>query len=222
VTRDNLLPTKATLAAALLAAGIVTPLLQGCGAFVVAGATYGAAVVYDRRDEKTVLDDETIEMQARVAHFQNPDIRKQSRLAVTSYNHTALITGQARTAEISDRYARLVSNLPDVKQVYNEAEIGPNVSFTQLSTDTYLTSRAKLAIQSIDLPGFDALRVKVVTENGVVYLMGLVTPEEADATADKVRRIPGVKRVVKLFEHVQPTRGPSQTQTQSRPRLGTA
>jgi osmotically-inducible protein OsmY len=204
-------PAVSVLAAAILSAVIATPLLQGCGAFVVAGATYGAAVVYDRRDEKTVLDDETIEMQARVAHFQNPDIRKQSRLAVTSYNHTALITGQARSAEISDRYARLVSNLPKVKQVYNEAEIGPNISLTQISTDTYLTSRAKLAIQSVDLPRFDALRVKVVTENGIVYLLGLVTPEEADATADKVRRIPGVKRVVKLFEHIEPKRGPAQT-----------
>jgi osmotically-inducible protein OsmY len=204
-------PAASVLAAAILSAVIATPLLQGCGAFVVAGATYGAAVVYDRRDEKTVLDDETIEMQARVAHFQNPDIRKQSRLAVTSYNHTALITGQARSAEISDRYARLVSNLPKVKQVYNEAEIGPNISLTQISTDTYLTSRAKLAIQSVDLPRFDALRVKVVTENGIVYLLGLVTPEEADATADKVRRIPGVKRVVKLFEHIEPKRGPAQT-----------
>jgi osmotically-inducible protein OsmY len=210
-TPPTRLPAASVLAAAILSAVIATPLLQGCGAFVVAGATYGAAVVYDRRDEKTVLDDETIEMQARVAHFQNPDIRKQSRLAVTSYNHTALITGQARSAEISDRYARLVSNLPKVKQVYNEAEIGPNISLTQISTDTYLTSRAKLAIQSVDLPRFDALRVKVVTENGIVYLLGLVTPEEADATADKVRRIPGVKRVVKLFEHIEPKRGPAQT-----------
>jgi osmotically-inducible protein OsmY len=222
MTRHKLFPTQAALVAALLAAGVATPLLQGCGAFVVAGTTYGAAVVYDRRDEKTILDDETIEMQARVAHFQNPDIRKQSRLSVTSYNRKALITGQARSAEISDRYARLVSNLPDVRQVYNEAEIGPNISFTQISTDTYLTSRAKLAIQSIDLPGFDMLRVKVVTENGIVYLMGLVTPEESDATAEKVRRIPGVKGVVKLFEYIEPQRGPSQTQTQAGLSLGTA
>lgn len=62
------------------------------------------------------------------------------------------------------------------------------------------------------------LRVKVVTENGIVHLLGLVTPEEADATADKVRRIPGAKRVVKLFDYVEPKRGQSQTQVQARPR----
>jgi osmotically-inducible protein OsmY len=82
------------------------------------------------------------------------------------------------------------------------------ISLKQLTTDAYLTSRAKLAIQSVDLPGFDALRVKIVTENGVVYLMGLVTPEEADATAEKVRRIPGVTRVVKIFEYVEPKTAP--------------
>lgn len=195
--------TRATLIAAVFAAAVTAPLIQGCGAFIVAGTTYGAAVVYDRRDERTVFDDEVIELQARKAHLTNPDFRQHSQLKVTSYNYEALITGQAETAEISDRFAHVVSQLPKVKQVYNEAEIGPRISFAQLSTDTYLTSRAKLAIQSIDLPGFDALRVKVVTENAVVYLMGLVTPEEAEATVEKVRRIPGVARVVKLFQDVE-------------------
>jgi osmotically-inducible protein OsmY len=179
-------------------------LLQGCGPAIVVGASYGAAVMYDRRDDRTVIDDEVIELQARHAYLQNPDISKPSQLKVTSYNYTALITGQAETEQISGRFAHVVSQVPKVKQVYNEAEIGPMISLKQLTTDAYLTSRAKLAIQSIDLPGFDALRVKIVTENGVVYLMGLVSPEEADATAEKVRRIPGVTRVVKIFEYVEP------------------
>jgi osmotically-inducible protein OsmY len=194
------LPTAALLIAAVIASGT----LPGCGPAIVVGASYGAAVMYDRRDDRTVLDDEVIELQARHAYLQNPDISKQSQLKVTSYNYTALITGQAETTEISDRFAHVVSQLPKVRQVYNEAEIGPMISFKQLTTDAYLTSRAKLAIQSVDLPGFDALRVKIVTENGVVYLMGLVTPEEADATAEKVRRIPNVTRVVKIFEYVEP------------------
>jgi len=194
------LPTTALL----IAATVAPALLQGCGPVIVAGATYGAAVMYDRRDDRTVFDDEVIEFQARDAYLKNPDISKHSQLKVTSYNYTALITGQAETEQISGRFAHVVSQVPKVKQVYNEAEIGPMISLKQLTTDAYLTSRAKLAIQSIDLPGFDALRVKIVTENGVVYLMGLVSPEEADATAEKVRRIPGVTRVVKIFEYVEP------------------
>jgi osmotically-inducible protein OsmY len=197
-------PMNVRKVAIVLSAAIIASVLQGCGPAIVVGATYGAAVVYDRRPDRTVFDDEVIEFQARDAYLKNPDISKHSQLKVTSYNYTALITGQAETEQISDRFAHVVSQLPKVKQVYNEAEIGPMISFKQLTTDGYLTSRAKLAIQSIDLPGFDALRVKIVTENGVVYLMGLVTPEEGDATAEKVRRIPGVTRVVKIFEYVEP------------------
>jgi osmotically-inducible protein OsmY len=201
------------LALAALAVLLAATLLQGCGAFVVAGATYGAAVVYDRRSEGTVLDDELIELRARNAYLQDDDIRLGSRLKVTSYNYTALITGRAETQQVADQYARLISELPKVKRVYNEAEIGPGIPLSQLARDGLLTSRAKLAIQSIDLPGFDALRVKVVTENAVVYLMGLVTPEEGDATAEKVRRVPGVKRVVKIFEYVEPQRRESRNDT---------
>jgi len=192
-----------TTVAVVIATALIAPTMQGCGPAIVVGASYGASVMYDRRDDRTVFDDEVIEFQARDAYLKNPDISKHSQLKVTSYNYTALITGQVETAELSDRFAHVVSQLPKVKQVYNEAEIGPMISVKQLTTDAYLTSRAKLAIQSVDLPGFDALRVKIVTENGVVYLMGLVTEQEGDATAEKVRRIPGVTRVVKIFEYIQ-------------------
>lgn len=194
----------APLIALLLAATSTATLLSGCAAVVVAGAGLGAAVVHDRRDADVVLDDEVIEFQARDAYGKSPEIKKNSQLKVTSYAYTALITGQAETPQIADRYARIVAQLPKVKQVYNEAEIGPKLSLGQAANDTMLGSRAKVAIQSVNLPGFDALRVKVVAENGVLYLLGLVTPEEGDATAEKVRRIPGVVRVVKLFEYIEP------------------
>jgi osmotically-inducible protein OsmY len=198
-------------AAALLSAGAVIGGLSGCGAMVVAGATYGAAVAYDRRSADVVIDDELIELRARDAYLKNPEISERSRLRVTSYNYRALVTGQAQTAQIADRFARLAAQLPKVKAVYNEAEVGPVLGVAQIGKDTMLASRAKVAIQSVDLPGFDALRVKVVAENGVVYLLGLVTPEEGDATAEKVRRIPGVKRVVKIFEYIEPERPSSHT-----------
>jgi osmotically-inducible protein OsmY len=189
---------------ALAVATLLSTTLSGCAPLVVAGAAYGAAVVYDRRSADVVLDDEVIELQAKDAYLKNPDLSRHSSLRATSYAHTVLITGQAESAQVADRYARVVAQLPKVKQVYNEAEIGPNIGIGQVSKDTMLTSRAKLAIQSVDVPGFDTLRVKVITENGVVYLMGLVTPEEADATAEKVRRVPGVQRVVKVFEYIEP------------------
>jgi osmotically-inducible protein OsmY len=202
---------RASLAAPTLllivAAAALPVLLSGCAAVVVAGAAaYGAAVVYDRRSADVVLDDEVIEVQARNAYLGNPDLHKHSQLRATSYAHTVLITGQAETPEIADRFARVVAQLPKVKQVYNEAEIGPKLSLGQISQDALITSRAKLAIQSVNIPGFDTLRVKVITENGVVFLLGLVTPEEGDGAAEQVRRVPGVKRVVKIFEYIEPKR----------------
>lgn len=201
-------PTLLRTLLLVLAAAAVPMLLSGCAAVVVAGATYGAAVVYDRRSADVVLDDEVIEVQARNAYLGNSDLSGHSRLRATSYAHTVLITGQAESLQIADRYARVVAQLPKVKQVYNEAEVGPNLSLSQISQDALITSRAKLAIQSVDIPGFDTLRVKVITENGAVYLLGLVTPEEGDAAAEKVRRVPGVQRVVKIFEYIEPNRDP--------------
>ncbi|MBS1202205.1 MAG: putative periplasmic or secreted lipoprotein, partial [Chromatiaceae bacterium] len=124
-----------------------------------------------------------------------------SRIGVTSYNQKVLLTGQAETEAAATSAAELVSRLPKVERVIDEVTIGPPISMTQISEDVYLTSRAKFALTEIKLPGFDPTRVKVVTENGVVYLMGLVSQDEADAAAEQVRYVPGVQRVVKLFEY---------------------
>ena len=181
-------------------------LLQGCGAVVVGGVATGAAVIYDRRPAQVVIDDQEIMLQAVDLAQKNPDIGQHSRITTTAYNHVALLTGQADTAAISDRYAVMVSNLPKVREVVNEVTIGPMASIARASEDTYITSRAKFVISQVDLPGFDATRVKVVTESAVVYLMGLVSPDEANATIEKVRYIPGVKRVVTLFEDIDTSR----------------
>lgn len=189
-------------ALAFFAAGLG---LSGCGPMVVAGAAYGGAVLHERRPAQTVLDDKAIELQGLHYYYQNPDISDRSSLTVTSYNHEALITGQAETAAIARRFAEIVARLPKVTRVYNEAEIGPDIGLGRETEDTYLKTRAKLALADINLPDFDPMRVKVVVENGVVYLMGLVSPQEAEATVDKVRRIPGVARVVRIFNVITPT-----------------
>ncbi|WP_328985748.1 BON domain-containing protein [Thiorhodovibrio winogradskyi] len=180
-------------------------LLSACAPMVVGGVALGGAVLHERRSAQTVLGDETIELQAIHYYHQNPDISEHSSISVTSYNYEALLTGQAESAAVSRRFAELIARLPKVTKVYNEVEIGPNISLTRKSQDTYLGSRAKLALADIKIPDFDPLRVKVVAENGVIYLMGLVTPEEAEATVEKVRRIPGVVRVVRIFNVISAT-----------------
>ncbi|MGA7982082.1 MAG: BON domain-containing protein [Chromatiaceae bacterium] len=188
----------------MLVVSLVVPLLNGCAPVVVTGAAVGVSVVHDRRTPGTVLDDEHIELQGWGLLNDHPDIREHSRIAVTSYNLVVLLTGQAETQEIRDRFAELVSRLPKVKRVVNEVTIGPSESLANEGEDALITSRVKLALVGIKLPHFDLTRIKVVTEAGVVYLMGLVTPAEAEATVAKARYVPGVKRVVKVFEYIQP------------------
>jgi osmotically-inducible protein OsmY len=178
--------------------------LQGCAPVAVVGsATYGAAVLHERRSAGTVLDDEVIEAKATHLFYQTPEVEQASRISATSYNSAVLLTGQAESNAVSRKYAQIVSQIPKVTRVFNEVQIGKPISLTQESQDALITTRAKIAIGGgRGIEGFDATRVKVVTEDGVVYLMGLVTRQEADTTTDVVRRLPNVRRVVKLFEYI--------------------
>jgi osmotically-inducible protein OsmY len=172
---------------------------------VVTGVAVGASVIHDRRDATTVLDDQRIELQAMADFFNDPKINSRSRISATSYNHVVLLTGQAETDEVRQLSAEKASRLPKVRRVVNEVSIGPSASLARQSEDTLITSRVKFDLTHIDLPGFDPLRVKVVTEDGIVYLMGLVSAEEADAAVEKARYVPGVEKVVKVFEYVNPS-----------------
>jgi osmotically-inducible protein OsmY len=176
--------------------------LQGCAPVVLGGAAVGVSVAHDRRTPGTVLDDEQLELQGWGILANHPEIREHSRIAVTSYNLVVLLTGQAETQEVSDRFAEMISRLPKVRRVINEVTVDPIASLTSEGEDAVITSRVKLALIGIKIPEFDPTRIKVVTEAGTVYLMGLVTPAEAKATVAKVRYVPGVKRVVKLFEYI--------------------
>ncbi|MEA3278840.1 MAG: BON domain-containing protein [Pseudomonadota bacterium] len=164
----------------MLVLSLTLPLLQGCAAAVVTSVAVGASVAHERRSAGTVLDDETIELQAMNLLNENPDIGQHSRIAITSYNYVVLLTGQAETQELSDRFADMVSRLPEVRRVVNEVSIGPSESLSRESQDVLVTSQVKLALAKVDIPGFDLTRVKVVTEAGTVFLMGLLTHEEAD------------------------------------------
>lgn len=187
---------------AILAAGLM---LNGCAALVVGGAAAGtAAVIHDRRDYTDILKDQEIEISAARVLGKDSLVSGGSRISVTSYNRKVLLTGQARSPDVAARATELVSGIPKVDLVIDEVAIGPNVSLTQVSQDTWITSQAKLALAKVKSPDFDATRVKVVTEDSVVFLMGLVSGEEGDAAAEQVRFVPGVKRVVKLFEYREP------------------
>lgn len=194
----RLLPVVAVMLAAGFALGGCAPAIIAVGA-----ATYGAAVVHDRRSPQTVLDDEAIEIRAKALYVQDKTMTGRSRVRVVSYNHAVLLAGQVEYADLALGLAEQVAALPKVTRVHNEIEVGPNISLTQQGKDGMIAARGDLALADVPIPGFDPTRVKVIVENGAVFLMGLVTPEEGDAAAEKLSRLPGVTRVVKLFDYVE-------------------
>ncbi|MEJ2453834.1 MAG: BON domain-containing protein [Candidatus Thiodiazotropha sp.] len=177
-------------------------LLQGCAALVVGGAATTAVVAHDRRTTGIMVEDQAIELKAYDRLAQDESIKQKSKINVTSYNKVVLLTGQAENDAVRRKAEQLASQVEQVRRVVNEIEIGSTASFGEHSRDVALTTEVKLKLTNVDIPDFDPLRVKVVTERGSVYLMGLLTKDEAHAVTEVVRYISGVRRVVKVFEYI--------------------
>lgn len=185
------------------AIALLTSLLPGCAAVLVTGAATGVAMVHDRRSAGTVLDDQTIELKASQALYDDPVTRDNTSISATSFNYVVLLTGQANNDEASRQAADAVSRIPKVRRVVNEVAVGPSATLTEEASASFITSDAKLSLFKVKVPTFDPSRVKIVTEKNVVYLMGMVTREEADAVVAQVRYVSGVNRVVTVFEYIQ-------------------
>ncbi len=182
---------------------VILPALQGCLPLVAAGVTTGVLATVDRRTVGAQTDDEAIELKAgsRVGE----KLSGKGRFSFTSYNRKLLITGQAQSAEVKAEAERVATQVPNVELVHNELAIGPALSFSDQSNDAFITSKIKT--RSVDNGSkFNPLHVKVVSEAGVAYLMGLVTQSEADAAINVARTTAGVKKVVNLFEIITPAK----------------
>ena len=187
----------ASLVAAFLLAGVVSA-LNGCVPMVVAaGAGAGALVATDRRSTGAQVDDETIEL--KIASAANSRWGDAVHLNVTSYNAIVLLTGEAPSAEAQAEITNLAKTTDRVRSVHNEMVVGPTTSLSARTNDTYLTSKVKAGF--IEVNKFAPTRVKVVTERGVVYLMGIVNRDEAEAATQVAATTTGVARVVRLFEY---------------------
>ena len=205
------------IVAALAGAALTASLLSGCPAVVVGGAGATASVVHDRRTTGTYVEDQEIEINAFRLLQDHPEIRDKSNISTTSYNLAVLLTGQAASAEVASEFANLVARLPRVKVVHNKLVVGAESTLGDDSSDAYVTSKVKLALFEVKVPGFDPTRVKVVTSQSVVYLMGLLTQAEQEAVIEKVRRVSGVKRVVPVFETITATAQPAAAPPREQP-----
>jgi osmotically-inducible protein OsmY len=180
----------------------VSGFIQGCAGVVVGGAAVTASAAHDRRTMGVYVEDQTIEFKAAQRLADDAEIDQQCRINVTSYNMVVLLTGQAADQALRERAEQRVSGVERVRRVVNEVEIGSPASLGELTRDSALTTEIKFRLAQIDIPDFDPLRVKVITERGVVFLMGLLTREEAQAVTDLVRQVSGLRRVVKVFEYI--------------------
>ena len=187
----------------LILISLIPILLSGCTAAVVgAGAVAGttASVAHDRRTTGTFIEDQAIELKAIKSFFSDKEIHDSSHINVTSYNTVVLITGETPSENIRQRIVNIVKTTPKVTHVYDELTIAAPSSWTSRSSDSLITSKVKTKL--LTLKNFDGTRVKVVTEKGVVYLMGLLTRAESDVATRETQQTGGVQKVVKLFQYV--------------------
>jgi osmotically-inducible protein OsmY len=190
------IPVRELVLSAVL--GLSLANLSGCVPVVAVGAGTGVLMAEDRRTAGTYLLDEEIELKA--ANRIHDAFGKGSHVNVTSFNRRVLLTGEVPNDEVRSKIRDLVKDVPNVKEVQNELVIGGVTSFGARSNDAYIT--AKVKARMFDDKRFNANQVKVVTEGGVVFLMGIVKQDEANAAAEVAAKTSGVTKVVKVFEYM--------------------
>lgn len=164
----------------------------------------GAQVVYNRHHIQKNLSDQYATLQAYQAINHDNDIFENTNIAITTFNNEMLIAGQVPKQYQKRKVEVLVKNATDVGEIHNALTISnPSSSLTRMS-DAWITAKVKAKMLASD--DLDASLIKVVTENGVVYLMGVVPPSEAQAAVTLASETQGVSRVVKVFKYIRISR----------------
>ncbi len=185
----------------LVTVAVFITFLQGCFPLFIAGVGAGALSFTDRRSTGAQIEDEAIEIKTS-NRFKEQFGSAQYQVNVTSYNRRVLLTGQAASEEIKNKLTQIAQGVQNVVSVTNEVIIAGNSSVAARSNDGLITSNVKARLVTSSGGRVNANHVKVLTENGTVYLMGIVTPAEGDAAAEIARTSSGVQKVVKVFEYV--------------------
>ena len=177
---------------------LIATLLTGCVAAVVTGAVAG--MVYDRR---SVI---TMEADARLFHLIHKAIVtnrqfSDSRVIVTSFNRVVLLVGQTPTSSVRVLATKIAQSTPGVYRVYNEITVGNPISLAQRSKDSWITSQVRSRM--LAKRGLESGSIRIVTEYGVVYLMGIAHDDQAALAVDVARRVNGVRKVVKTFQYIR-------------------
>jgi osmotically-inducible protein OsmY len=182
---------------------MIYPMVGCLPAVIVAGAaasaSVGGAVIYDKRSFKTMNQDHLAHSVAMNALTHDPLLVGHSHISLSVFNHVGLLVGQAQTPEVRERAYQIVTNVQNIQRVYNEITVSPPTSTTQRANDEWISTKVRASL--LGTGGLRSTNLKVITENGVVYLMGLVTHKQADLAVNTARRISGVVKVVKVFDY---------------------
>ena len=174
---------------------VVTTLLSLCLALAA------CSIFTPRRGFNRVLNDRNVQITAQRALDNDPQLGGRAHIGTSVYNGVLLMIGEASTEEVKQRAVADVTGYQGVQRVVNLIDVMPLQSVGRSALDASLTARVKTSLLHIDLPGFDPGRVKVSSAHGNVYLMGLVSHQEADAVVNIVRTVGGVNKVVQVFEY---------------------
>jgi len=185
-----------------LAALLCVWVLEGCvPAAIGVAAGVGVYSAYDRRTTGAQVDDEGIEL--RVSNRISERYGDKVHVNVTSYNRVVMLTGEVPNEGIRDEIDKSIVGLAGVRGVTNEVQVGPNTAYTARANDSAITGKVKARF--VDANRFNAIHVKVVTENSNVFLLGIVTEKEGNDAAELARTTAGVRKVIKVFEYCRPT-----------------
>ena len=174
-------------------------LLGGCGPAVFGAGVASGVIANDERTAGSIVEDETIEIKTRIALIDR--FGDAVNVGVTSFNRAVLLTGQTPDANTRAQVVQIVRGVENVRSVHDKTIIGGPASLAARATDSLLTARVKAELCALQIEGFSCLQVKVVTENGVVYLLGLLTRENAALAVQTARNVKGVLKVVKVLQY---------------------
>lgn len=173
-------------------------LLAGCAQTAKISKNTSLSAAGDRRTISTFIDDQAISMKAGIAIVKDSELRKNSHINLLSYNNSLLMVGQAPSDELKSKAQELLEKIPEIDNIYNELAIKEPIPLKRRAKDAWITTQLKTKLTTTKILGPN--KVKVITENGIVYLMGILTQKE-EAMATKIaENIKNVREVVKIFE----------------------
>ena len=181
-------------------------LLSSCAPVLIGGATTGGMAAASKRTLGAQMEDTAIEIKADGAISDR--FSDQARYSVVSINRVVLIVGQAPDDAVRDEITSIVADIENVRQVHNHMSLGGQLAVSSVISDSTITAKVKANLLSVQEEGFSTLDIKVVTENSIVYLMGLVSKKSGALAIRQARNTSGVHDVKALFEYLPDTANP--------------